>query len=118
MKTIIDRKSTHNIKVLDRMIVELSKYMTELEIDRAVDFLNTISTSQYDINWTETDARTQLEIMFGRDRYQELKLAWSQDNQHLLKQHGEVKYQHRITKQVYDGLDVTDNPNDYQVIHL
>ena len=120
MKKLYDRKDTTNAKALDRMVLELSKYMTEFEIDRCVSFLNTISTSKHDINWSETDAATQIKIMIGIDRYKELKTQWSKDNQHLLKQEGVGvrKFKHKRDNTLWDGLDATDIESEFEIVYI
>jgi len=116
LRQLIDRTFTHQVKTLDRMIVELSKYMTDFEIDTCVGFLDTISTSQYDVNWSETDSATQMRIMLGSQRYSEVKWLWSMDNQQLTKQTGVKKYRHIYDKTVWDGLDPEDDHSQYEEI--
>jgi hypothetical protein len=118
MKILSDRKDTTYIKNLDRMVLELGKYMTPLEIDNCVDLINTLSDSKYDINLTEDDAASQLRLLLGSDRYHQLKTLWSKDNQHLLKDIGVKKYLHKTTNKLYDGLDETDNPEDYMEVYV
>ena len=120
MKKLYDRKDTTNAKALDRMVLELGKYMTEFEIDLCVGFLNTISTSKHDVNWSETDASTQMKIMLGSERYKELKTKWSKDNQHLLKQEGvgTRKFKHKRDNTLWDGLEATDNELDFEIVYV
>ena len=117
MKTLIDRVDTTNVKTLDRMIAELSPHMNEFEIDRAVDLLNTLAMSQFDINLTVDDAASQLKILFGSERYEQIKGAWSAKNQHLIKE-GRVKYIRLSDGAVFDGLDPEDHPNDYTKVYM
>lgn len=116
-KTLIDRYPTHNIKNFDRMVVELSKYMTDIEIDKCVDFINTISDSRWDVNPSITESVTQLKLIIGSERYEQCKVAWSVDNQHLLGD-GVVKYIRKSDGSRWDGLDIDDNPDDYERILL
>ena len=113
MRTIIDRAHSSHVGVLDRMIVEFSKYLGPLELDVCLDFLDKVSDSKLERNWTEEDAATQMKIMLGEERYIELKLQWGKDNQHLLKNLGTKKYYSPKDNKYYDGLDPEDNPNDY-----
>jgi hypothetical protein len=115
LRQLIDRTFTHQVKTLDRMIVELSKYMTSFEIDTCVGFLDTISTSQYDVNWSETDSATQMRIMLGSQRYSEVKWLWSMDNQQLTKQTGRKRYLGPDGK-LYDGLDEHDLPELFKEV--
>ena len=119
-KQIVDRPDTHQIKNFDRMVVELSKYMTEIEIDACIEFMNTIQGSKWDINPSVDDCKTQLQIMFGRDRVHELILKWSKENQKLLTVFGKLKYLRKdgTDKTPYDGLDPWDNPEDWEKIYV
>lgn len=118
LKNLIDRPQTHQIKNFDRVTVELSPHMTEIEIDRCIEFMNTISDSRWDINPSVGDCVTQLELMFGRDRVRELIMNWSERNQKLLSVFGVLKYRHKVDKTLWDGLDPGDNPNDYEKIYV
>lgn len=117
MRQLIDRPNTNHCKALDRMIVEFSKYLSEVEMDTCLEFLDKISDSKWDVNWSEEDAATQMKLMLGSDRYQELKLLWGKDNQHLLKNLGQKKYL-GLDGVYYDGLDPTDNPQDFKEIYI
>lgn len=100
------------------MTVELSKYMTEFELDRCISFMDTLKDTKYDINPSVDDCKTQLEIILGKDRFKEIVIQWSKDNQKILTVFGTKKYQDKRTKELYDGLDDTDDPNDYEVIYV
>ncbi len=102
---------------LDRMVCELSRYMTEWEIDQCVAVLNTLATSEFDINLTVDDAALQLKIILGDERYQEVKQQWSLNNQHLIPD-GRVKYYRAQDNTWWDGLDDSDDPKDYQRVVL
>jgi hypothetical protein len=117
-KTLLDRPNTTKIAHFDRMVAELSKWMTELEIDTVVNFMDTIQHSQWDINPTVEDSATQLKLLIGNDRYQQIKHQWSLSNQTLLKSIGAIKYRDRRTGEMYDGLDSQDKPEDYEIIYL
>ncbi len=117
-KTLLDRPPTHNIKNFDRMTVELSKYMNEYEIDQCLEFMNTVSDSKYDINPSAEDCKTQMQIMFGKERMKDLIMRWSEENQNLLTVFGVMKYRHKVDKTIWDGLDPTDNPQDYEKIYV
>ena len=118
MRTMVTRGDTGNIKLFDRMVMELCPYMTAIEIDRTVGFMDRIQGSKYDINPTEADSITQLKIILGSDRYVELKHLWSRDNQPLLQEHGTLKYIHLATGMAYDGLDSTDDESHYTKLYL
>jgi hypothetical protein len=120
MRTIVTRGDTQQIKTFDRMVMELCPYLTPIEIDKVVGFMDRIQGSQYDINPTETDSATQLKLILGGDRYAAVKQQWTLDNQHILAGVPEAgtKYLHVATGQLYDGLDETDNPDDYKVVKV
>lgn len=119
LQTLIDRSmsATQSNINLDRMVCELSRYLTESEIDQCVSLLNLLSTSKMDINYTVEDAATQLKLTLGTDRYLEVKYQWAQDNQHLIPL-GITKYRRVSDNTWWDGLDPEDNPKDYQKITL
>jgi hypothetical protein len=117
-KQLIDRPVTNHCKALDRMIVEFSKYLSPIEMDICLEFLDKISDSKHDVNWSESDAKTQMQLMLGSERYLELKRLWGKDNQHLLKNLGNKKYLHKPTGTYWDGLDATDDENDYEVLYI
>jgi hypothetical protein len=117
MKTLIDRVDTTNVRTLDHMIAELSPHMNYLEIDRAVDLLNTLATSKFDVNLTVDDASSQLKLLFGSERYEQIKYHWSVKNQHLIP-NGKKKYYRISDGTIWDGLDPEDDPSDYNVIYM
>lgn len=102
---------------MELMYVELSPYMTEFEIDQVIQFMNTLSTSKFDINPTIDDCETQLRLIIGSDRYDEIKATWKEKNQPLCKRFGTKKYRRRSDGTLWDGLDDTDNPNDYEIFY-
>ena len=115
---LIDRPHTNHCKALDRMIVEFSKYLSEIELDICLEFLDKIKDSKWDVNWSEEDAATQMKLMLGNDRYKELKIQWGKDNQHLLKNVGQRKFRHKVDNTYWDGLDPSDNVNDYEEVWI
>ena len=118
MRTIIDRAHTSHVGVLDRMIVEFSKYLGPIELDVCLEFLEKVSDSKLERNWTEEDAATQMKILLGEERYIELKRHWGKDNQHLLKNVGNKKYFRPTDNTYWDGLDPEDKPEDYIEVYI
>ena len=116
-KQLIDRPHTSHCRSLDRMIVEFSKYLGPFELDVCLEFLEKISDSKWDVNWSEDDAATQMKLMLGNDRYKELKIQWGKDNQHLLKNVGTIKYL-GLDGVYYDGLDPEDKIEDYTITYI
>jgi hypothetical protein len=102
------------------MTVELGKYMTPMEMDMCIDFMDTLKDTKYDINPSVEDCKTQMQIMFGKERFHDLVMQWSQENQKLLTVFGKMKYRKKdgTDKIAYDGLDAWDNPEDYEKIYL
>jgi hypothetical protein len=107
-----------HIKNFDKMTTELSKYMTEYEIDQCISFMLTLQDTKYDINPSPEDCKTQLQIMFGRDRFTELTQKWGQENQQFLSVFGTMKFKEKTTGNFYDGLDPEDNPEDYIKVYI
>ena len=119
-KTVLDRPFTQHIANFDRMTVELGKYMTDKEMDDCIGFMDTLKDTKYDINPSVTDCENQFKLMFGSDRYKEIVLQWSQENQKLLSVFGKMKYKRADGQDntIYDGLDPEDNPDDYEKIYI
>lgn len=121
MKQLIDRPDTSNIKVFDRMVTELSPYLTEIEIDLIVDFMVKIKDSKFDVNPSIEDSKTQIQMIIGQQRYNEVVDIWKQNNQKLLTSWGTLKYKNKLDpsdKTLYDGLDDTDNPDDWEKVYV
>ena len=117
-RTLLDRPPTHNIKNYDRMVVELGKYMNDWEMDQCLEFMNTVADSKWDINPSAEDCKTQLQIMLGKDRVNEMIMKWSMENQNLLTVFGKLKYKRNSDGSIWDGLDSTDNPNEFTKVYL
>lgn len=121
LKNLLDRPFTNHIKNFDRMTTELSPYMTEIELDKCIGFMNTLRDTKNDINPSVEDCKTQMQIMFGSDRYNEIVWQWKQKNQKLLSVFGTLKYRNKkdpTDKTLYDGLDPEDNPDDYEKVYV
>jgi hypothetical protein len=100
------------------MVVELSKYMTPVEIDACVDFMHVLSNSVNDSNPSVTDCKTQIELLIGKERFLDVCKQWNKDNQKFLSVFGKMKYKCVKTGQLYDGLDPEDNPDDYEKTYV
>jgi len=107
-----------HIKNFDKMVTELSPHMTELEIDQCISFMHTLTDTKNDINPSPEDCKTQLQIMFGRDRFLEMSQAWGKKNQKFLSVFGSLKYKDKRDGKFYDGLDETDNVEDYEKVYI
>ena len=107
-----------HIKNLDKMITELSPFMNEYEIDQCISFMHTLKDTKYDINPSPEDCKTQLQIMLGSDRFTELTKAWGEKNQKFLSVFGTLKFRLKSDGSYWDGLDETDNPEDYVKVYI
>lgn len=107
-----------HIKNLDKMVTELSPHMTELEIDQCISFMQTLIDTKHDINPSPEDCKTQLQIMFGRDRFLEMTQAWGVKNQKFLSVFGTLKFKKKLDGSYWDGLDETDNVEDYTKVYI
>lgn len=109
------------VNIMNKMVTELSLYMTDMEIDRCMDFMYQIEDSKFDINPTVTDCKTQMKLILGSDRYDEIVEQWKNNNQKLLSVFGTLKYKNKkdtTDKTLYDGLDPEDDPKDWEKIYV
>ena len=109
------------VDIMNKMVTELSLYMNETELDRCLDFMYQIEDSKFDINPTVSDCKTQLKLILGSDRYDEIVNQWKQNNQKLLSVFGTLKYKNKkdtTDKTLYDGLDPEDDPKDWEKIYV
>jgi hypothetical protein len=118
LKELIDKPiTTDKFRAFDRMVTELGPYMNIFEVDQCVEFMFTIENSQYDINPSISDCKTQLQLILGKDRYDQIVSEWKQNNQRLLTSFGTLKFKRKSDGSIWDGLDDTDDPNDYDKIY-
>ena len=118
-KGLIDKPMyVGHIKNLDKMVTELSPFMNEIEIDKCISFMHTLTDTKNDINPSPEDCKTQLQMMFGRDRFLELTQAWGKKNQKFLSVFGALKYRLKSDGSYWDGLDETDNVEDYEKVYI
>lgn len=113
--------NTYGFNLFNKMTIELTPYLSEVEVDKLLDFMVTIQDSKYDINPTATDCKTQVKLILGNDRYEQVVEAWKQNNQKVLSVFGTLKYKNKIDttdKTLYDGLDPTDNPDDWEKVYV
>ena len=109
------------VDIMNKMVTELSIYMHETELDRCMDFMYEIENSKFDINPTVSDCKTQLKLILGSDRYDEIVDKWKSNNQKILSVFGTLKYKNKkdsTDKTLYDGLDPEDDPQDYEKIYV
>ena len=109
------------VDIMNKMVTELSIYMSDIELDRCMDFMYQIEDSKFDINPTVSDCKTQLKLILGSERYDEIVEQWKQNNQKLLSVFGTLKYKNKLDtndKTLYDGLDPEDDPQDWEKIYV
>lgn len=106
------------ISVFDRMVTELSTYMNQYEIEKCIGFQEKIVTSQFDINPSVEDAKTQIKILIGSERYHQCVEQWKKNNQNILTVFGTRKYRYIKDGTLWDGLDPTDRESDYEVVYI
>jgi len=109
------------VNIMNKMVTELSIYMNDTELERCMDFMYQIEDSKFDINPTVSDCKTQLKLILGSDRYEQIVEQWKNNNQKLLSVFGTLKYKNKKDsndKTLYDGLDPEDNPDDYEKVYV
>ena len=109
------------VNIMNKMVTELSIYMNDIEVERCMDFMYQIEDSKFDINPTVSDCKTQLKLILGSDRYEQIVEQWKNNNQKLLSVFGTLKYKNKKDsndKTLYDGLDPEDNPEDWEKIYV
>jgi len=119
---IWNRKFDHKkVNIMNKMVTELSPYMTDTELDRCMDFMYQIEDSKFDINPTVSDCKSQIKLIIGSDRFSEIIEQWNNNNQKLLSVFGTLKYKSKkdtSDKTLYDGLDPEDDPNDWEKVYV
>lgn len=119
LKQMIDKPIiTIKFRAFDKMVSELGPHMNIFEVDRLIDFMYAIEQSEYDVNPSISDCKTQLKIILGNDRFEQVLGEWKQYNQKVLTQFGTLKYKNKNDNTLWDGLDPEDNPDDYEKIYV
>ena len=122
MTDVWNRKfDNKKVDIMNKMVTELSIYMSDIELDRCMDFMYQIEDSKFDINPTVSDCKTQLKLILGSERYDQIVEQWKQNNQKLLSVFGTLKYKNKLDtndKTLYDGLDPEDDPEDWEKVYV
>jgi hypothetical protein len=122
MTDVWNRKfDNKKVDIMNKMVTELSVYMNDIELDKCMDFMYTIESSKFDVNPTVSDCKSQLKLILGSDRYEQIVEQWKQNNQKLLSVFGTLKYKNKLDttdKTLYDGLDPEDNPDDWEKVYV
>lgn len=109
---------TLGFKQFEKMYSELSPYLSELEQNKCLDFMITIENSKYDINPSIDDCKTQMKLILGSDRYEQIVTQWKAENQKILSIYGRLKYRYKVDGTLWDGLDPEDDPNNYEKVYV
>jgi hypothetical protein len=122
LRDMIDKPiTTDKFRAFDKMVSELGPYMNIFEVDRCIDFMYEISDSKFDVNPSISDCKTQLQIILGLERYEIVVSEWKKYNQKVLTQFGTLKFKNKkdpTDKTLYDGLDDTDDINEWEKIYV
>lgn len=118
LKTLLDRPILPGQQLLDKIVVELSRYLNPIELDMIIDRMALLSNSKYDVNWSVTDCATYISGIIGQDRYARAKELWVENNQKMVTAFGRKKYKHKQTKELFDGLDPEDDSNNYDIVYI
>lgn len=119
LRGLIDRPmNVSHIANFNKMVTELSPYMTEIEIDKCVEHMYILEHSVNDSNPSVEDCKTQLQLMLGSQRFLDICKAWNSKNQKWLTVFGKLKYKCKKTGQYYDGLDPEDIEDDYEKVYI
>jgi hypothetical protein len=119
LRGLLDRPmNVSHIANFNKMVTELSPYMTEIEIDSCVDHMFILEHSVGDSNPSVEDCKTQLQLMLGRERFLDICKAWNAKNQKWLTVFGKLKYKKIDDGSYWDGLDPEDNADDYEKVYI
>lgn len=122
LKDMLDKPiDTTKFRVFDKMLTELGPHMHSIEVDKCIDFMYTMEQSEYDINPSINDCKSQLKLILGEERYEHVLNEWNKYNQKTLSVFGVLKYKNKrdtSDKTLYDGLDDTDNPEDWEKVYV
>lgn len=119
LRGLIDRPvNVSHIANLNKMVTELSPYMTDDEIDKCVGQMFVLEHSINDSNPSVEDCKTMLQLLLGSERFLDICKAWNAKNQKWLTVFGKMKYKCKKTGQYYDGLDPEDSEDDYEKVYI
>ena len=118
LKTFIDRKDTSRIQLLDKIIAELSPFLSPFALDILITHMNLISGSKYDVNPSVTDCVELIKELIGIEVYTDAKMQWTLANQKAVTPFGTKKYRDKKTHILYDGLDPEDIESDFEIIYV
>ncbi len=119
LRGLLDRPmNVSHIANFNKMVTELSPYMTEIEIDKCIDHMYILEHSIGDSNPSPSDCKTQLQLMLGSERFLDICKAWNAKNQKWLTSFGKLKYKKISDGSYWDGLDQEDNADEYEKVYI
>ena len=119
LRGLIDRPvNVSHIANFNKMVTELSPYMTEIEIDKCVEHMFILEHSVNDSNPSVADCKTQLQLMLGSERFLDICKVWNSKNQKWLTVFGKLKYKKIDDGSYWDGLDPEDNADEYEKVYI
>ena len=119
LRGLIDRPvNVSHIANFNKMVTELSPYMTDIEIDKCVEHMFILEHSIGDSNPSEEACKTQLQLMLGSERFLDICKAWNAKNQKWLTSFGKLKYKKIDDGSYWDGLDPEDNADEYEKVYI
>jgi hypothetical protein len=119
LRGLIDRPmNVSHIANFNKMVTELSPYMTDVEIDKCIDHMFILEHSVNDSNPSVSDCKTQLQLMLGSERFLDICKAWNAKNQKWLTVFGKMKYRKLSDGTLWDGLDTEDKEDDYEKVYI
>lgn len=119
LRGLIDRPvNVSHIANLNKMVTELSPYMTDIEIDKCVEQMFILEHSVNDSNPSVEDCKTMLQLTLGSERFLDICKAWNAKNQKWLTVFGKLKYRKLSDGTLWDGLDDDDDESLFEKIYI
>ena len=119
LRGLIDRPmNVSHIANFNKMVTELSPYMTDVEIDKCIDHMFILEHSVNDSNPSVSDCKTQLQLMLGSERFLDICKAWNAKNQKWLTVFGKLKFRKKSDGTLWDGLDPEDKEDDFERVYI
>jgi hypothetical protein len=120
-QTYASQAFTNKFWNMDRILFNMSPFLTFEESDKIMDEMEKRATSQYEGNWTTSDCLMFLRETLGNDRWNAVEMMWEMGNQTAITQYnnpGDLRdaYIHKITMTEGTAYDVEKNPDDYILI--
>lgn len=103
---------------MDRILFNMSPYLTFEESDKIMDEMEKRAKSQLEGNWTVGDCIMFLRELLGNDRWNAVEMAWEIDNQAAIAEYNAPEtlreaWVHKITMQEVPAEVGMKNPDNY-----